>query len=83
MSVTGTLDVRQEVAEIGPLLWRLVGLRSLLYETERYILARTLRDVADQLDHGDRRQRLVLITPNGPDGRPVYRIIGRGEARGS
>jgi hypothetical protein len=83
MTVTGTLDVRQEVVEIGPLLWRLAGLRSILYETERYILAGTLRDVADELDHGDRSQRLVLITPNGPDGRAVYRIIGRGETRGS
>jgi hypothetical protein len=83
MTVTGTLDARQEVVEIGPLLWRLVGLRSILFETERYILAGTLRDVADELDHGDRSQRLVLITPKGPDGRPVYRIVGRGETPGS
>jgi hypothetical protein len=62
MSVTGTLEVRLEVAEIGPMLWRLAGLRSILYERERYILAETLHDVADQLDHGKRPQRLVLIT---------------------
>jgi hypothetical protein len=71
------------VVEIEPMLWRLAALRSILYETERYILAGTLRDVADELDYGDRLQRLVLITPNGPDDRPVYRIIGRGETRGS
>jgi hypothetical protein len=81
MTITGTLDARQEVVEIGPLLWRLVGLRSILYETERYILAGTLRDVADELDHGERLQRLVLITPDGPDGKPVYRIVGRGQTR--
>ena len=55
MTVDGTLDVRQEVAEIGPMLWRLAGLRSRLFETERYLLAETLRDVADALDHGDIR----------------------------
>jgi len=60
MSVNGTSDVRQEVAEIGPMLWRLAGLRSILFETERDILARTLRDVANELDCG--QQRLVLIT---------------------
>jgi len=52
MSVTGTLDVRPEVAEIGPLLWRWAGLRSRLVETERYLLAETLRDVADALERG-------------------------------
>jgi hypothetical protein len=83
VTVTGTLDVRHQVVEIGPMLWRLTALRSILYETERYVLAGTLRDVADELDHGDRSQRLVLITPKGPDGRPVYRITGRGETRGS
>jgi hypothetical protein len=41
-------------------------------------LAGTLRDVADELDHGDRPQRLVLITPHGPNGRLLYRIVGRG-----
>jgi hypothetical protein len=66
-------EVRQEVAEIGPLLWRLAGLRSILYETERYVLAETLRDVADELDRGNRPQRLVLITPNGPNNRLLYR----------
>jgi hypothetical protein len=62
MTMTGTLDVRQEVVEIGPMLWRLAGLRSILYETERYILAGTLRDVGDELDHGERLQRLVLVS---------------------
>jgi hypothetical protein len=80
MTVTGTLDVRQEVAEIGPMLWKLAALRSLLFETERYILAGTLRDVADELDHGDRPQRLVLITPNGPDGRARV-VIGFNSTR--
>jgi hypothetical protein len=59
MTVNG-LDVRQEVAEIGPMLWRLAGLRSILCETERYILAETLRDVADELDRG--QQRLVFTS---------------------
>ena len=77
MTPTGTLDVRREVADIGPLLWRLAGLRSRLFETERYVLVGTLRDVADELD-----QQLVLITPHGPNGRPFYRIVGRGETRG-
>jgi hypothetical protein len=81
MTVNGTLDVRQEVAEIGPSLWRLAGLRSRLFETERYVLAGTLRDVADELDHGDRPQRLVLITPNGANDRPLYRMVGSGETR--
>ena len=82
MVVSGTLDVRQEVVEIGPLLWRLAGLRSILYETERYILAGTLRDIADELDRGDRPQRLV-IAPHRPNGRPLYRIVRRGETPGS
>jgi hypothetical protein len=42
-----------------------------------------LRDIADELDHGERLQQLVLITPHGPNGRPVYRIVGRGETPGS
>jgi hypothetical protein len=78
MTVTGTLDVRQEVAEIAPLLWRLAALRR-LFETERYVLAGTLRDIADELDHGDGPQRLVLITPHGPNGRPLHRIVGEGK----
>jgi hypothetical protein len=82
MTVTGTLDVRPEVVEVGPMLWRLAALRSRLFETERYVLAGMLRDVADELDHGDRSQRLVLITPNGPKGRPLYRIVGGGETGG-
>jgi hypothetical protein len=56
------------VAEIGPLLWRLAELRSRLLETQRYVLPGTLRDVADELDHG-RPQRLMLITLHGPNGR--------------
>ena len=52
-----------------------------LYETEQFVLAETLRDVADHLDHG-RPQRLVLITPHGPTGNALYRIAGRGETRG-
>ena len=79
MIVNGTLDVRHEVAEIGPLLWRLAGLRSILYETERIVLAGTLRDIANELDHGDQSQRLVLIKPRGPNGAPIYRVIGTGE----
>lgn len=63
------------------LLWQLAELRSRLYETEQFVLAETLRDVADHLDHG-RPQRLVLITPHGPTGKPLYRIVGRGETRG-
>jgi hypothetical protein len=53
MTVTGTLDARQEVVEIGPLLWRLAALRSRLFETEPYLLAETLRDVADELENGN------------------------------
>jgi hypothetical protein len=71
--------VQQEVADIGPLLWRLAGLRSRLFETERHVLAGTLRDVADELDHGDRPQRLSPITRRGLNGRPIYRMVGRGE----
>jgi hypothetical protein len=39
------------------MLWRLAGLRSRLFETERYLLAETLRDVADALERGDCRPR--------------------------
>jgi hypothetical protein len=82
VTVNGTLDVRQEVVETGAMLWRLAGLRSRLFQTERHVLAGTLRDIADELDHGDRPQRLVLITPCGPNGGPIYRVVGRGETRG-
>jgi hypothetical protein len=60
----------------------MAGLSSRLFETERYVLTETLRDIADELAHGERSQRLVLITPQGPNGRPLYRIVGRGETRG-
>ena len=52
VNVKGTLEVWQEVAEIGPMLWRLAGLRSPLFESERYLLAEILRDVADALERG-------------------------------
>jgi hypothetical protein len=52
VTVTGTLDVRQEVVEIGPMLWRLTALRSILYETERYVLAGTF--AAARINHSER-----------------------------
>ena len=35
-------------ADLGPMLWRLAGLRSRLFETERYVLAGTLRALERQ-----------------------------------
>jgi hypothetical protein len=59
VNVKGTLEVWQEVAEIGPMLWRLAGLRSPLFESERYLLAEILRDVADALERGNCPQHRV------------------------
>jgi hypothetical protein len=71
---------RQEIViAINASLGRLVTARKILTEPQCIEVAETLRDAADEIDHGEgdrlRMRRLVLISACGPLGRRLYRLL--------
>jgi hypothetical protein len=71
-------DEREEIVEgITTAVRRLAVARHVLTEPQCIEVAETLRDTADEIDHGEgeRTRRLVLLTPRGPMGRPLYRLV--------
>jgi hypothetical protein len=74
-------EARSEtVSDIARCLARLSRARYLLSPSQRLFIAEELRNVADEFDNGERlRHRLRfgryrLITLEGPNGRPLYRL---------
>jgi hypothetical protein len=76
----GIEEARQEIVlGITASLGRLVAARKFLTPPQCIEVAETLRDAADEIDHGEgdrlRTRRLVLISACGPLGRPLYRLL--------
>jgi hypothetical protein len=69
---------RDVVVDIVTCVRRLGGLRNHLTRTEQFFLAEELRTSADCIDRGARPPpsgRLVLISPHGFCGWPLYRLV--------
>jgi hypothetical protein len=72
----------ETVRDIADCLARLARASYLLSPAQRVFIAEELRNVADLFDRGKgeqlrariRRGRFVLMTLNGPNGRPLYRL---------
>jgi hypothetical protein len=69
---------RDLVVDIVASVRRLGGLGDCLTTTEQFFLAEELRTSADCIDRGARPPpsgRLVLISPDGFCGRPLYQLV--------
>jgi hypothetical protein len=76
------VELEELVRDAEAVIWKVARLRGGMASNTQLRFADTCRDVGDFVDlgEGDRTrcalaQRIQLVTPLGPNGRPLYRRI--------